>query len=215
MRDADDHDVVRAGQVGAVVRHHSRRPGRIPSAVQPDHHRPPCGGDARRPHIEVEAVFAHRLAQVERAPFRHEDRVDERRAEAELECVAHSGPRLRFRRRLKAPRARGGRAVRDAPEGLYLVDLQATDFARGRLRRRARRTLRRLCPDATPVQEQPRSHDHAGSDERPPTHHGILQSFGGLLYQLTHTTPPADGVCRQIHPAGTGAGRPELCEPEG
>ena len=133
MRDADDHDVVLAGQVGAVIRHHSGRAGRIAAAVQPHHHRPlPCA-DARRPDVQVEAVFAHRLAQVERCPFLDEDRIDERRAQPELEGVADAGPRLRFHRRLKAPRACRGRAVRDASEGLDAVDREAADFAGGGL----------------------------------------------------------------------------------
>src|SRR5947208_1308870 len=70
MRDADDDDIVLAREVGAVVRNHVGRSGAVAAAVEPDHDGPPAAGvDARGPDVQVQAVFTHRLAQVERLPF--------------------------------------------------------------------------------------------------------------------------------------------------
>ena len=145
VRDADDHDVVLAREVGAVIGHHPGRAGRIAAAVQPHHHRALAAcANAGRPDVQVETVFAHRLAQVERFPFLDEDRIDERRPMPELEGVEDTRPRLRLERRKKTTRAGGRRAVRHAFERLdFVLGDQAADLAG---RRRDRRARRGFCP---------------------------------------------------------------------
>ena len=174
VRDADDDDVVFAGEIGAVVRNHAGRSGAVAAAVQPHHHRPLSGGvEARRPHVQIEAVFPHRLAQVERSPFGHEHRVDERRSVAELERVGDAGPRLRLRRRQKTPRARGRGAVRDAAKRVNFVDEQPADFSGRRRDGRARRAPRRLRERAREraVETHARRRNRSRADERSSIHH--------------------------------------------
>ncbi len=117
VRDADDDHVVAARQVGAVVRQRGRRSAGVAAAVQPDHHRTRAAArGARRPDVQVQTVFAHRLGAGQRLPLGYERRDHLRRSRAERERLADAGPRRGLERRQKPARARRRCAVGDRLE---------------------------------------------------------------------------------------------------
>ena len=144
VRDADDHDVVRAREVGAVVRaappairRCSRRRAATPSPAACRRRR------RRRPDVQVQAVFAHRLGAGQRLPFGDERRstCGERGPNAKASRTPVHGGAFSGGRKRRAPRRR--RAVRHAFERVHPVDQQAADAAGGGLDGRARRARRR------------------------------------------------------------------------
>ena len=79
MRDADNDDIVLAGEIGAVVADKAGGTDRVPAAVQPDHDGVLCrAANTGSPHVDVQAVLAHRLAHVERFEFFDENRINHR-----------------------------------------------------------------------------------------------------------------------------------------
>ena len=172
-----------AREIGAVVRTHVRRAGGVSAAVQPHHHRTPAAfRRARRPQVQVQAVFAHRLAQVERRPLGHEDGIDERRSRADRHRVAHAGPRLHACRRQEAPRPGGGGAVRNTFERVHAIVDEAADLSSRRLDDRAGRALRRVRRCTAPLEEERGSRHRARAHERSPIHR-ILLAGRALIYQ--------------------------------
>ena len=131
----DDHAAV-AREVLAADHLLRAGPGREASAVKPDHHGAALvAGARRRPHVEHEAVLAHRLAgaraapagEVEREPLvpqaarRDAAHVVLRRQRAIGARRPHPRPRHRRRRRAEASGAGRGRAVGHALEGAHAV----------------------------------------------------------------------------------------------
>ena len=170
--------VAAAAQTGAVGFDLVAGAARVAARVEPHEHGTPAAvTQARRPDVQVQAVFAHRPA----AP------TGLGRDRAEGDRVADAGPRRGRKRRLESPRG-GIRAVADALEDLDVAVRQPADpTGRGRRDRRIRlpgggraqrprRRRRRAC-EARPAARRgrqtgtarvapPRSACGAGSDAR-------------------------------------------------
>ena len=161
--------VAAAAQAGAVGFDLVAGAARVAAGVEPDEHGTLAAvAQARRPDVQVQAVFAHRPA----AP------TGLGRDRAEGDRVADAGPRRGRKRRLEAPRGGIG-AVADALEDLDVAVRQPADpTGRGRRDRRirlpgerpraaapsrpARRRRRRAC-EARPAARRARVSDVAGT----------------------------------------------------
>ena len=159
---------------------------------EPPEKPPPCNHtitgrlplpSAGREHVEVQAVLAHRLLPIERKHFGDRAVRILRCAVADLEAVAHAGPRG-LRRRHEPVGARRGRAVRHTPELIDAVAHEAAQSAGGGLHgRRQRETAHVLgpcgCDDA--LRAETRGGQRAPTQKFPTINvrHGVLLEFSG------------------------------------
>ncbi len=149
---AGHHDNALLGQSFAVVAEFIARAGRETSAKEPEHHAEFfLAGILRRPHIQIEAVFAIALVA------KHHIRIDARlrAARRKLRAIAHAGPvrgRLRFAPAQIAHRRRGKRdAAINADRAVFAqravhVAVRRLHHARGHLWKLLHRRLHVLLP---------------------------------------------------------------------
>ncbi len=132
--DADHDDVVTAREIRTVIRDRAGRSARITPAVQPRHDwTSGASRGARRPDVQVQAVFTHRLAARERLPLGNIRGLRLRRTMTERERLAHAGPGRNLERREEASRPRRRRAERHTLERVDAIDEQPANLSRRRL----------------------------------------------------------------------------------
>jgi hypothetical protein len=104
-------------------------------------------GNARRPHIQAEAVLAGGLPAIDGGDFRNQRGRTLRRSMAEVGSLPHACPRLRFRGRHKASRASSRGAVGNSVKGTDAIAHDSSNATRSgtgnRARRRTPKILRR------------------------------------------------------------------------
>ena len=112
MRERHHDHVVLSRQGFAVVEDGVARSGPEAPAVQPHHHRPAPCANRRRPHVDAQAVFAHRAAAGQHVADLGDHGAEGLGSPRSIgHRVAHSGPRRRRVGRHEAAAAAGRRAI--------------------------------------------------------------------------------------------------------
>ena len=134
VSERDDDHVVLPRQFGTVVEDRVSGTRPLPTAMEPDHHRPPAAISGWCPHVEPQAVLVHWSAACQSVADFWDHRAERLpRTRAVFECVGDARPWLRLQWWLKPISTRRGRTVADAFERQYAARGTAANASCARL----------------------------------------------------------------------------------
>src|SRR5215510_9685370 len=129
MIDSNHHHVLLASEICPVVKKPISRSAAKPATVQPDHDRSAPVIQAWRVDVDLETVFAHRLASIQRKYFRYRTIFVLRRPFADLKAITNAGPACRFYGRHETIRAGRRCGIRNTVELINPITSQTADLS--------------------------------------------------------------------------------------